>query len=48
MTRNIKDPEAHKLAMALQRETGQTMARALRGSAVDHGKMLYDERGLPR
>ncbi len=29
MTLNIKDPEAHKLAQALQRETGETMTRAV-------------------
>jgi len=80
---NIKDPEAHKLAKALQRETGETMTRAvtealrerlervrrrrqpeattaellaigrrcasaLKGPAVEHGTLLYDERGLPR
>jgi antitoxin VapB len=27
---NIKDPEAHKLAQALARETGETMTRAVR------------------
>jgi antitoxin VapB len=83
MTLNIKDPEAHKLARALARETGQTMTAAvtealrqtleqvrqrnkpedtaaellaigrrcagsLKGPVVDHGKLLYDERGLPR
>ena len=30
MTLNIKDPEAHKLARALARETGETMTRAVR------------------
>ena len=30
MTLNIKDPEAHKLAQALARETGETMTRAVR------------------
>ncbi|MGO9209200.1 MAG: type II toxin-antitoxin system VapB family antitoxin [Terriglobales bacterium] len=29
MTLNIKDPEAHKLARALARETGQTMTTAV-------------------
>jgi antitoxin VapB len=83
MSLNIKDPEAHKLAKALQRETGETMTHAvtealrerlervrrrrkpestaeellmigrrcastLKGPAVDHGTLLYDERGLPR
>jgi len=83
MTLNIKDPEAHHLAQALAKETGETMTRAvtealrerlqrvkqhrrpeatvaellaigrrcartLKGSAVDHGALLYDERGIPR
>jgi antitoxin VapB len=83
MTLNIKDPEAHKLARALARETGETMTTAvtealrlrleqvrrrnkpetmaaellaigrrcastLRGAPVDHGRLLYDERGAPR
>jgi antitoxin VapB len=83
VTLNIKDPEAHKLAKALQRETGETMTRAvtealrerlervrrqcrpeaktaellaigrrcasnLRGPAIDHATLLYDEHGLPR
>jgi antitoxin VapB len=26
---NIKDPEAHKLAQAISRETGETMTRAV-------------------
>ena len=29
MPLNIKDPEAHKLAKALQRETGETMTHAV-------------------
>jgi antitoxin VapB len=29
MTLNIKDPDAHKLARALQRETGETMTHAV-------------------
>jgi len=29
MTLNIKDPEAHRLAKALQRETGETMTHAV-------------------
>ena len=29
MTLNIKDPEAHKLAQALARETGETMTDAV-------------------
>lgn len=83
MTLNIKDPEAHELAKALQRETGETMTQAvtqalrerlervqrkgqsklkasellaigrrcastLNAAPVDHGTLLYDERGIPR
>lgn len=83
MSLNIKDPETHKLARTLARETGQTMtsavtdalrqrlfhirqqhtpettaaellaigrrcASALKGRVIDHGKLLYDKRGLPR
>ena len=29
MTLNIKDPEAHRLAAAVARETGETMTRAV-------------------
>ncbi len=83
MTLNIKDPEAHHLAQALAKATGETMtravtealrdrlqrvrrhrggeanvlellaigrrcARSLNGPAIDHGALLYDERGIPR
>ncbi len=83
MTLNIKDPETHKLAKALQRETGETLTSAVKEALrerlervrrrrkpgamasdllaigrrcaaasndpiVDHGTLLYDERGLPR
>jgi antitoxin VapB len=80
---NIKDPEAHKLAHTLAKETGESMTRAvtealrerlervrrqrqpeatiadllaigrrcaytLKDKPVDHGALLYDERGIPR
>jgi antitoxin VapB len=80
---NIKDPQAHKLARTLAKETGETMtravtealrerlervrrqqrpevraadllsigrrcAKALKRKPLDHGALLYDERGLPR
>lgn len=83
MSLNIKDPNAHALAQALARETGETMTQAvtealrerldrvrrhrmpeatvsdllaighrcaqtLKGKAIDHGDMLFDQRGLPR
>ncbi len=82
MSLNIKDPEAHWLAQAISRATGESMTsvvkQALRerfvrlerqkGKAsveellaiadraaahvqhpyVDHGELLYDEKGLPK
>ena len=83
MSLNIKDPETHKLAHTLARETGETMTRAVtealrerlervrrqrqpeatviellaigrrcahtrKGKPIDHGTLLYDERGIPR
>jgi antitoxin VapB len=83
MALNIKDPETHKLAHALAKETGETMTHAvtealrerlerirrrrqpeatvaellaigrrcahtLKGRPIDHGALLYDERGIPR
>ncbi|TAK54965.1 MAG: transcription factor [Gammaproteobacteria bacterium] len=83
MSLNIKDPEAHKLAQAIARQTGETMTHAvkealrerlerlhrqrqpeatvedlisigrrcaatLKGEPIDHGELLYDQRGLPR
>jgi len=83
MSLNIKDPEAHRLAQSLARETGESMTRAVtealrerlervrrhrrseatvtellaigrrcasaqKGKFVDHGSILYDERGIPR
>lgn len=83
MALNIKDPQAYKLAKALQQQTGETLthavtealrerlervrrrgkaeataadllaigrrcARVRKGQKVDHGTLLYDERGLPK
>ena len=83
MSLNIKDPETHKLAQALAKETGESMTHAvtealrerlqrvrrrrqpeaavaellaigrrcaknLKGKAIDHAALLYDERGIPR
>ena len=83
MSLNIKDPETHKLAQILAKETGETMTQAvtealrerlqrvrrrrkpeatvaellaigrrcantLKGKPIDHGALLYDERGIPR
>jgi antitoxin VapB len=80
---NIKDREAHKLAIALAEQTGETMTEAvkvalrerlervrrskrkevrvaelleigrrcaqhLKRPPIDHGELLYDEKGLPR
>lgn len=83
MSLNIKDPEAHELAAALAKATGETMTKAvtralkeclervqrhqrhdtaaaelmaigarcaanLSGKPIDHGRLLYDELGLPK
>jgi len=83
MSLNIKDPEAHKLASLLAKETGETMTAAVtqalrerlervrrrrkkeavfaelmaiarrgaslgKGPYLDHGELLYDEKGLPK
>lgn len=83
MSLNIKDPETHKLAQMLAKETGESMTHAvtqalrerlqrvqrqrrreatvaellaigrrcastLKGKPIDHGTLLYDERGIPR
>ena len=82
MSLNVKDPEAHRLAQAIARETGERLTkvvveslrewhakiekrkgkaslaelmaiakRASRGVKrpyVEHGQLLYDERGLPK
>jgi antitoxin VapB len=83
MSLNIKDPEAHRLAHLLAKETGETMTGAVRqalserltrvrkrrtkrltveemlaigrrirsqikGPIVDHAKLLYDDKGLPK
>ena len=82
MSLNVKDPEAHRLAQAIAKETGQSLTkvvveslrerhaqiekrngkaslaelmaiakRASRGVKrpyVEHGQLLYDERGLPK
>jgi antitoxin VapB len=83
MALNIKDPEAHRIAQALAKETGESMTEAVRKALseryervrrrrtssttahtlveigkrcaadlahppVDHGALLYDDRGLPK
>ena len=81
MSLNIKDPEAHELAAALAKATGESMtkavtlaiqerlqrlqrhhradaaellaigarcAKSLTAEPVDHARLLYDERGLPK
>jgi antitoxin VapB len=79
---NVKDPEAHRLAQAIARETGESLtkvvveslrerrakiekrngkasladlmaiakraSRAVKRPYVEHGQLLYDERGLPK
>ncbi|MHB1605634.1 MAG: type II toxin-antitoxin system VapB family antitoxin [Leptospirales bacterium] len=83
MALNIKDPEAHNLALLITEETGETITRAvtealrerldrirrqrkqkttvedllaigarcaqtIKDQPIDHGALLYDDRGLPR
>ena len=83
MSLNIKDPEAHKLAQTLAKETGESMthavtealrerlqrvqrqrrtrttaaellaigrrcAKTIKSKTLNHGELLYDERGIPR
>ncbi|MHB1564458.1 MAG: type II toxin-antitoxin system VapB family antitoxin [Leptospirillum sp.] len=83
MALNIKDPEAHNLALLITEETGETITRAvtealrerldrirrqrkqettvedllaigarcaqtIKDRPIDHGALLYDDRGLPR
>lgn len=44
--RRHRRPEATVVAELLA--IGRRCARALKGPAVDHGALLYDERGIPR
>jgi len=47
MTLNIKDPEAHKLAKALQKETGETMTRAVTEALRERlGRVRRKKKGM--
>jgi antitoxin VapB len=42
---NVKDPEAHRLAHAIARETGETMTRAVTESLRERYERLQRRRG---
>ena len=45
MTLNVKDPEAHRLARAIARETGETMTRVVTESLRERYERLQNRRG---
>jgi antitoxin VapB len=45
MTLNIKDPEAHRLALAIAKETGETMTRAVTEALRERYERLQSRRG---
>ena len=45
MALNIKDPEAHKLAKALQRETGETLTGAVTQALRERLERVRGKRG---
>ena len=45
MSLNIKDPEAHRLARAIARETGETMTRAVIEALRERHQRLQQNRG---
>jgi antitoxin VapB len=42
---NVKDPEAHRLAQAIARETGETMTRAVTEALRERYERLQRRRG---
>lgn len=42
---NVKDPEAHRLAEAIARETGETITRAVTGALRERFERLQSRRG---
>ena len=44
MTLNIQDPEAHRLALAIAKETGETMTRAVREALRERYERLQIRR----
>ncbi len=45
MSLNIKDPEAHRLAQAIARETGETMTRAVTQALRERHERLQKIKG---
>jgi antitoxin VapB len=45
MTLSIKDPEAHRLALAIAKETGETMTRAVTEALRERYERLQSRRG---
>ena len=45
MSLNVKDPEAHRLAQAIARETGETMTRAVTEALRERYERLQRNRG---
>jgi antitoxin VapB len=45
MSLNVKDPEAHRLAHAIARESGETMTRAVTESLRERYERLQRRRG---
>ncbi|HEY7839065.1 MAG TPA: type II toxin-antitoxin system VapB family antitoxin [Terriglobales bacterium] len=39
---NIKDPEAHRLAQAIARETGETMTQAVTAALREHFERIHE------
>ena len=45
MTLNVKDPEAHRLAQAIAKATGETMTRAVTEALRERYERLQNRRG---
>ena len=45
MTLNVKDPEAHRLAQAIARETGETLTRAVTEALRERYERLENRKG---
>jgi antitoxin VapB len=45
MSLNVKDPEAHRLAQAIAKETGETLTRAVTESLRERYERLQRRRG---
>lgn len=42
---NVKDPEAHRLALAIARQTGETMTRAVTEALRERYQRLHERQG---